>query len=153
MVARHVLRFSWLLFAVTVVALAVLLSAARLLLPGMSEYKTDIASAAEKFIHHPVEIGALDAAWRGLSPVLRLQEVVIRDAPLPGNALRVEEVQIGLDIVQSLIQGDWRMAGIKAIGFDLQIETALSAAEGEARRKAWSPLPGYCSSIASRWNA
>jgi len=133
MVARHVLRFSWLLFAVTVVALAVLLSAARLLLPGMSEYKTDIASAAEKFIHHPVEIGALDAAWRGLSPVLRLQEVVIRDAPLPGNALRVEEVQIGLDIVQSLIQGDWRMAGIKAIGFDLQIETALSAAEGEAQ--------------------
>jgi len=56
MVARRVVAFAWWSIAVVVVALAVTLSAARLLLPGMSEYRVQLQSVAQRVLKHPVSI-------------------------------------------------------------------------------------------------
>ena len=101
MLVRRVLRIFWWCFAAVVVSLAVALSAARLLLPAMSEYREQIESVAQRLVQRPVEIGQLDAAWRGLSPVLRLKQVVIRDSRFPDGVLVVDEVQVGLDVIES----------------------------------------------------
>ena len=97
MFVLRTLRVAWLGVAAFIVVLAVTLSAARLLLPGMSEYKVQIESVVGDFLQRPVQIGSLDAAWRGLSPVLKLNEVVIQDRQFPNGELRIEEVQLALD--------------------------------------------------------
>jgi uncharacterized protein (TIGR02099 family) len=123
---RRVLRVFWWCFAAVVVSLAVALSAARLLLPAMSEYREQIELIAQRLVHRPVEIGQLDAAWRGLSPVLRLKQVVIRDSRFPDGALVVEEVQVGLDVIESALHRKWFTAGLRLIGTRLAFSTDLT---------------------------
>ncbi len=133
MFVLRTLRVAWLGVAVFIVVLAVTLSAARLLLPGMSEYKVQIESVAGDFLQRPVQIGSLDAAWRGLSPVLKLNEVVIQDRQFPNGELRIEEVQLALDVIGSLAQRRWLTAGIRVIGIGLSLETDLK----KRRELAW----------------
>jgi len=125
MVVLRTLRLAWLSVAILIVALAVTLSAVRLLLPGMSEYKSQIESVARNFLQRPVQIGSLDAAWHGLSPVLKLNRVVIQDQQLPNGELTIAEVQVALDVVGSLMQRGWLTAGIRFIGIGLSLETDL----------------------------
>jgi len=108
-----------------VVALAVTLSAARLLLPGMSEYRDQLQSVAQRVLKRPVSIGSLDAAWRGLSPVLKLNQVVVSDQRFPDGELSVDEVHVALDIIESLRQRQWITAGVRLIGIRLSLQTDL----------------------------
>ncbi len=126
MVVRRVLRVFWWCFAAVVVSLAVALSAARLLLPAMSEYREQIQSVAQRLVQRPVEIGQLDAAWRGLSPVLRLKQVVIRDSRFPDGTLVIDEVQVGLDVIESALHRKWFTAGLRLIGTRLAFSTDLT---------------------------
>ena len=61
MVVRRVLRVFWWCFAAVVVSLAVALSAARMLLPAMSEYREQIEAVAQRLVQRPVEIAELEA--------------------------------------------------------------------------------------------
>jgi len=123
---RRLFRVFWWCFTAVVVSLAVALSAARLLLPGMSEYRAQIEAIAQRLVQRPVEIGQLDAAWHGLSPVLRLKQVVIRDSRFPDGALAVDEVQVGLDVIQSALRRKWLTAGLRLIGTRLALSTDLT---------------------------
>ena len=125
MVVLRTLRVAWLSIAILIVALAFTLSAVRLLLPGMSEYRVQIESVARDFLQRPVNIGSLDAAWHGLSPVLKLNQVVIHDQQFPNGELSIAEVQVALDVVGSLMQRRWLTAGIRFIGIGLSLETDL----------------------------
>jgi uncharacterized protein (TIGR02099 family) len=127
MFVLRTLRIVWLSLATLIVALAVMLSAVRLLLPGMSEYKAQIQTVAQNFLQRPVDIGTLDAAWRGLSPVLRLNEVVIEDQQFPDGELKIAEVEVALDVIGSLIHRKWMTAGVRFIGIDFSLETDLRA--------------------------
>ena len=108
-----------------VVTLAVTLSAARLLLPGMSEYRVQLQSVAQRVLKHPVRIGSLDAAWHGLSPVLKLNQVVVSDKNFPDGKLSIDEVDVVLDIVESLRQRQWITSGVRLIGIRLNLQTDL----------------------------
>lgn len=125
-------RLVWWFAAVVIVTLAVALSAARILLPGMSEYRAQIETAAGKLVGHPVHIGTLDAAWRGLSPVLRLKNVIIRDPQLADGVLVAEEVQVGLDLMKSLTRRRWFTSGIRIIGVTAGLRTDLANWHGDA---------------------
>ena len=131
MVTRRIFRFAWWGIAIVIVSLAVTLSAARLLLPGMSEYRVQIEAVAQKVLQRPVQIGALDAAWHGLSPVLKLKQVTISDARFPGGSLSVDEVHVALDIVNSITQHQWITAGIRLIGIELSLETDVLHGAGQ----------------------
>lgn len=133
MALRRLGRVLWWMVAGIVIALAVALSAARLLLPGMAEYRQQVEALVEEVLDRPVEIGSMDAAWYRLSPVLRLQQVVIHDDRFPGGRLDVDEVQVGLDIIDSLLRKKWLMSGIRIIGVQLAVQTRLSESQGDAR--------------------
>ncbi|MEN8763419.1 MAG: DUF3971 domain-containing protein, partial [Thiogranum sp.] len=137
MVVLRTLRIAWLSVAILIVALALTLSAVRLLLPGMSEYRVQIESVARNFLQRPVQIGSLDTAWHGLSPVLKLNQVVIQDQQFPNGELTIAEVQVALDVVGSLIQRRWRTAGISFIGIGLNLETDLKT----SRKVDWGLEP------------
>lgn len=112
-----------------VVLLAVALSAARLLLPAMSEYRAQVEELATDYLGQSVSIGSLDAAWQGLSPVLALKDVVIHTPHLSSGRLVVDEVQVALDMVNSLLARSWLTAGVRVIGTELEIHTDLRYGE------------------------
>jgi len=126
MVARRIFAFAWWSIAGVVVALAVMLSAARLLLPGMSEYRVQLQSVTQRILKRPVSIGSLDAAWHGLSPVLKLNQVIVSDKRFPDGQLSVAEVHVALDIVESLRQRQWITAGVRLIGIRLSLQTDVT---------------------------
>jgi len=111
--------------AAVLLLLAVTLSAARLLLPAMSEYRAQAETLATSYVGQPVSIGSLDAAWQGLSPVLALKNVVIDTPQLSGGRLVVDEVQVALDIPASLFAKGWQTAGVRVIGAELEVHTDL----------------------------
>ena len=125
MVVKRTLHICWWTAAAVIVTLAVMLSTARLLLPGMSDYRAQIESVAASVFKRPVRIGSLDAAWRAFSPVLKLNEVVVEDPQLPGGKISFDEVEVALDVVESLLQGKWRTAGVRVIGTRLELHTDI----------------------------
>jgi uncharacterized protein (TIGR02099 family) len=124
-VLRRTLHICWWTLAGVVVTLAVALSAVRLLLPGMSDYREQIESVAANVFKRPVSIGSLDAAWHMFSPVLKLNKVVVTDPQMPGGVLAIDEVEVSLDVVDSLLQRKLRTAGVKVIGTRLELDTDL----------------------------
>jgi uncharacterized protein (TIGR02099 family) len=124
-VLKRTLHICWWTLAVVIVTLAVALSSARLLLPFMSDYRAQIESVAADVFKRPVNIGSLDAAWHVLSPVLQLKDVVVEDPRLPGGRIAIQEVEVALDVIESLAQGEWRTAGVKVMGIQLELHTDI----------------------------
>lgn len=120
---RRTLHICWWTVAAVIVALAVMLSVARLLLPGMSEYRDQIEAVAARVFNRPVSIGSLNAAWRGLSPVLKFDDVVVRDPRLPGGQLGIDRVEVAVDVIDSLLQRRLLTAGVRVIGTVLNLDT------------------------------
>ena len=125
MVLKRILHICWWTVAGVIVTLAVALSVVRLLLPGMSEYREQIEEVAANVFKRPVSIGSLDAAWHMFSPVLKLNKVVVTDPQLPGGQLVIDEVEVALDLVDSLLQRRLLTAGVKVIGTRLELETDI----------------------------
>ena len=103
------------------VTLAVLLSVARVLLPGMSEYKSDLENMAADKIGRQVEIESLDAGWDGLSPVLALKQVQIAGQDVNGDPVTVKKVHLALDLWESLLARRWIMRSIDLVGLDVTL--------------------------------
>lgn len=125
MVLKRTLHICWWTVAAGIVTLALTLSAVRLFLPGMSDYRAQVENVAANIFKRPVTIGSLDAAWHGLSPVLKLNDVVIEDPRLPDGRIAIEEVEVALDVIESLSQGKWRTAGVRVIGTRLELHTDI----------------------------
>ena len=106
----------WLTLAAALVLLAVALSAARLLLPVMSEYRGEIEAAVSDALHRQVRIGSLDAEWRSMSPVLVLNEVHVAGAGAGGGDLVVDKIRVALDPLGSLLQRRWLTRAVYVVG-------------------------------------
>lgn len=127
---KRAFHICWWTAAAVLVTLALALSAVRLLLPTLPDYREQIESAATDVVKRPVSIASLDASWHLFSPVLKLEHVVVRDPQLPGGALVVDEVEVALDLVDSLLQRRWRTAGVRVIGTRLALETDVRNSTG-----------------------
>ncbi len=125
---RRLLRFSWWFGAAFVVLLAVALSVARLLVPEVSAYREQVEAVAAGVFARPVSIGSLDAAWRGLSPVLEFGNVVVSDVRFPNGELRIERVEVAIDLLETLLQRRLRTSGVSLSGTALDLETDVRQA-------------------------
>ena len=61
---------------VVIIITAAALGLARLLLPVAGQYRAEIAQQISAAVGRPVTIGALDAAWQGMNPYLRLKDLL-----------------------------------------------------------------------------
>jgi len=118
---RHFIRAHWLLFVSLLVLTAVALTAARLWVPTLGNYRHEIEAAASKAMNRVVTIGRLEATWRGLGPVLKLKDVVIYGSADKPEHLHVQEVWISLDVDHYIAEREVRPSGIDIIGADLGI--------------------------------
>jgi uncharacterized protein (TIGR02099 family) len=99
----------------------VLLTAARLWVPELGGYRSEIEKLASESLHRTVTIGRMTATWRGMNPVLKLREVAIADPARPEDRLLIKQVWIGLDISTYAYERQLRIASIDIIGADLTV--------------------------------
>ena len=99
---RLIISSVWLTFAVAVILLAVLLSAARLMLPVAGEYRGDVEAWVRDIVGQQVQIGALGASWHGWGPSVELRDVTLMDAAGQHPVLQCDSARIDINILASL---------------------------------------------------
>ena len=108
------------LAALLLVPLALLLTAARLALPYLSDNPEPVRAFLELQIGHQVEFGALHAGIAGLRPRLHVQGLRITDDA--GNAFTLDQISLDLAPLTSLRARSLRFAGIDLAGVTLRLQ-------------------------------
>ena len=100
---------------------AVALVGLRLLLPELGHYRPQIERWLSYAVDRQVEIGTIDARWRGWTPVFRIRDVRLAggetsaDAPADA-AIRLAELTFSIDPLDLLRSGAFRPREISASG-------------------------------------
>jgi uncharacterized protein (TIGR02099 family) len=115
MTAR-LLHVLWLLLVVLLGLTAATLTAARLLVPLLGEYRLEAERLASETLHRQVSIERMEASWRGLNPLLKFKGVSVAGAGLQDGRLAIEQVWVGLDLLHYLLDRQIRVASVDVIG-------------------------------------
>lgn len=100
-VTRHLLFWS-------LIATALVLSAVRLFLADIADYRSELEGKIRETSGIPVRIGKLSAGMRGFNPQVLLQDIAVEaldSAKRPDIQLR--EIRIGLSLLELLLTRDW----------------------------------------------
>ncbi|MCI0653559.1 MAG: hypothetical protein L0Y39_03660 [Methylococcaceae bacterium] len=108
-----------------VVLLAVLLSAARLLLPQISEYRAEIVSSIGASIGKPIEIDGMAAGLKGIRPEVVLHGLKIIDPIDRKVLLRFDQLRAGLNVEELLSTGNFQPRWVTIRGAKLSIRRKL----------------------------
>jgi uncharacterized protein (TIGR02099 family) len=117
----------WLLGAGAAILLAVLLVVARLLTPYAAGYHERIEQRVGELVGQRIEIDTISAAWRGFGPRLQLNDVRLLDAESGRPLVRFARGEVGLDLLASLMRGEWYIDRLVISGVRL---TVIRAADG-----------------------
>lgn len=93
-VGRSLRLLFWGVFCLWLAFVILMLALRYVVLPKIGDYRTEIEHAASRAVGQPIRIGRLEARWRGVSPDLLLEDVVVADRQgMPAFSLaRVEAV-------------------------------------------------------------
>ncbi len=95
----------WLVAILLIIAIGIFLGGARLLLPIATEYREEVQELASKELGRKVKIETLSTGWRGYGPELILNNVDLINPETGQASLHVNEVRIGIGILDSLFNG------------------------------------------------
>ncbi len=118
---RRLRRALWFATAGLVILVAVLLSLTRLLLPGLQGYRAQVETQASAALGQPVRISTLSSRLRGLSLVVVLEGLALRNASDEFTVAQFREVEIGFDPLTSLRRLQPVMTSLTVVGADLTI--------------------------------
>ena len=118
---RKLVRGVAYLLAGLVVLAAVALVGLRLLLPELGHYRPEIEQWLSRAADRQVEIGTVDAHWRGWTPVFRIRDVRLAGGEVPADpsadaSLRLADLTFSVDLVDLLRSGAFRPREIAARG-------------------------------------
>ena len=115
-------RLLWHGFAIIVLAAAVLVTALRLMLPDIGDYKAEIQALVSDYTGYPVTIEGVRAEWAGWAPSLFLDGITFYAATGGTPAGRFERAAITLDPLASLAA--WRPVpsrlAVRGLALDLR---------------------------------
>lgn len=116
-ILRVLSRHTWWWSAATIVLLAIALTAARLLLPQLDNYRQQLEMEASAAVGQPVAIGDLKVGWHGLGPRLVLRDVKLFDRSGTQELLGFGRAYIDISVPGSLYQrqlefGDLTLDGV-----------------------------------------
>ena len=99
---HHITRATRHLIFWGLLAIALILTAIRLILSVINVYKEDLEIIVSKEISAPVKIGHLGAGMRGFRPELLLKNVqILAEDPTQKAPLDVQEIRLSMDLLQS----------------------------------------------------
>ncbi|UTF59676.1 YhdP family protein [Gilvimarinus sp. DA14] len=101
---RLTLRIFYLTVAFTLIALAIVVQLGRSLTYLVSDYREELAAVLSQQTGTRIELGALNAHWSGLQPLLEADEIRIFGGADNHVLLAMDEAQLRLDLVSSLWQ-------------------------------------------------
>ena len=136
-IARSTVRLCLLFTGILLILLAVLTLAARLGLPFVAGYKSDIESRVSDYLQSPVVIGQLDLRWKGVGPMLYAENVSVIESS--ERQVTLDELLIDIDLPRSLLRGIPVINEMTLVGADLAIETTL---DGEVLLHGMETVPG-----------
>jgi uncharacterized protein (TIGR02099 family) len=100
------------LLILALVLVALMLGAARILVPHLREYKNEIAAQAARATGRTVTIQRMLATWRGLSPVLKLVGVSVTSREHPEQHLDIGQIWVRIDLLSYLLHRELRFSGV-----------------------------------------
>jgi uncharacterized protein (TIGR02099 family) len=119
---RVVGKSAWSVVVIATIVAAFSLSVARLLLPLVGDYRGEIEFWLAQIIGQPVHIGSIHASLRGINPVLRLKDLNLLGADSHDLLASFGEMDVELDIVQSLLHARPEVDTFRITGLVLVIE-------------------------------
>ncbi|HED17624.1 MAG TPA: hypothetical protein ENI64_12530, partial [Gammaproteobacteria bacterium] len=122
-ITRYLLRFGIYSLALGVIAIAFLVSAARMLLPLADQYQDEIENLLGESLGYPVQIESLSAKWRGVYPSVALKNVVIRDPDRHDSSwISLQEMEVWFNPYQYWLNKKILVNKYKVTGTTLNIE-------------------------------
>lgn len=120
----------WYALAVLAVAMAVMFSAARFLLPNAQEYTRDVERLLGTTLNAPVRIDELSASWHRFGPQLVVKNVRVLDALSQQELARFDQARLDFDLGAFIRHGTLGLNGVAFSGIRVVLERN---AEGQVR--------------------
>lgn len=111
----------WGMAAISIILIALVFSALRLLIPLVPSYKQDIEQFASEALQRQISIEQISTDWKWFRPRIKLDGVELRNVENE-IFLNVEKVILGLNIFESIISGQPQIDDISLLGTELNIE-------------------------------
>ncbi len=143
--------YCWLGMAIAVISFAFLVSLTRMIIPVISDYRTNFEDIASTQLGRPVKVGKIEGEWTGLWPKIHLSNVRIlsRDASI--NWIRASDVWLSVDLLSLVTHGRMEARRVKVNGLKLNVHRTREAAyrlNGESFRLDQAS-PGYQADLVS----
>ena len=120
-VLRYLVKKFYTLCAILLIGLAVLVQCGRSFSPLVSEYSLEISDYLSQKLNADVSIGAIDANWDGLKPVVNVRDIRITShAQEP--ILTLNSARLRLDLISSLLNLRFVWGGINVHQAKLEFE-------------------------------
>lgn len=107
--------------AVVALGMAVVVTIARLMLPGIDQYRPEIEHWLSEFMKQPVAIRSISAQWTGWTPHLELQGIDLL-SPVDGRSITsFGGLRFTIDPLTSLLRRTLVPAGLSIAGLELTL--------------------------------
>jgi Predicted membrane protein len=107
---------------VAMLVLVILLSGLYFASIRFDTYRVDFAKFVSGIVQHPVQVAAITIGSHGLEPVLRLHDIVIFNDDKTQELLKAEELQVGIDLIGSLVKWQLKPDLLLIRGSKLEVE-------------------------------
>ncbi len=119
-VAQHTVRVSYLLIGILLILCALFTITARIGLPLVASYKSNIEQRVSDHLKSPVAIGELSLRWEGFGPLLQAKNVTVFEES--ERVVSLDELLIDLNLAKSLLRGIPVINELSLVGARLAIE-------------------------------
>lgn len=118
-IAGRIIRALWLVAALLVIVYALLVVAAREMLPLIDRYQADINGYLSDTFGADVHIDRLTGLWQGVTPKVTLENVRVADSA--GAAIAIDKINAELQLGQTLANGTavWRALSVDHLRIQL----------------------------------
>jgi uncharacterized protein (TIGR02099 family) len=119
----HITRATRHLFFWSLIAVAMLMSFARIFLADIDDYQVELEQKIRQITDIPVHIGSLEAGMRGFNPEVILKGISIEaEDPLSKPDIQLREIRLGIDFLDLLLSRDWLSAcRVTLVGANISI--------------------------------
>lgn len=97
----------WQLLALTLVVVAVIISALKYTLPHVDSYRQDIQNWVHETYNADIQIGSISAGWDGTGPAVILQNISLTPTAAAPLDVVISETRVKLDFWRSI--QDWKL--------------------------------------------
>jgi uncharacterized protein YhdP len=105
--------------ASSIVFFALVVLIGRILTPYLNKQAQTIEHIAGNVLHKPVQINQFSVVWQGLTPIFRGSHVIIWDDTRTYPLLDIKQLNMGIDIFNSLLTGGLKLGKINVSGVAL----------------------------------